>query len=86
MGINIKNRVVEGHIRELAELTGEGKTEAIDKAVRERLERVRADKSVGLAERIIALAREFRRELGDEPLPDIDTMLYDPETGLPRDD
>ena len=84
MGINIKNTEAERLIRELAQATGEGQTAAVMRAVRERLERVNAEKNVGMAERILAIAREFHEYVGGGPAPDHDAMLYDPETGLPK--
>ena len=79
MGINIKNPETERLIRELAELTGEGQTEAVTVAVRERLDRTRRE---GLAERLLAIARETAPLLKD--MPDHAALLYDEETGLPK--
>jgi hypothetical protein len=84
--LNIKNAEAVRLINELAQETGEGKTEAVTKAVEARLELIRGEKNKGMAERLMELGREFRREWGDEPVPDIDALLYDPETGLPRED
>lgn len=41
MGLNIKNQEAEAKIRELASLSGESLTEAITKAVDQRLEKIR---------------------------------------------
>ena len=41
--------------RELARLTGESMSAAVDKALRERLERVRKNKGSGLAERLLKI-------------------------------
>ncbi len=41
MAINIKNREVERLVSEVAELTGESKTEAVRKALAERKERLK---------------------------------------------
>ncbi|HEY1615467.1 MAG TPA: type II toxin-antitoxin system VapB family antitoxin [Rhizomicrobium sp.] len=41
MGLNIKNSDAEAAIRELAAATGEGLTEAVEKAVKERLARLK---------------------------------------------
>jgi antitoxin VapB len=42
MGLNLKNPKTEANIRALAEQTGESLTDAIDGAVREKLERLKA--------------------------------------------
>ncbi len=55
MGINIKNAETEKLIRELAEVTGVGQTEAVTQAVREKLARLSRK---GMAERLMASARE----------------------------
>ena len=44
MSLNIKNEKTHRMARELARLTGENMTAAVDQAVRERLDRVRAVK------------------------------------------
>ena len=88
MGINIKNEETQRLIRKLAELAGEGQTEAITVAVRERIERLQADANA--AERIRAMT-----EVADKMIPvmqglDWDDVLYgenglyDRQTGLPR--
>ncbi len=81
MGINIKNPETERLIRELAKLTGEGQTEAVTKAVTERLERVQK-RSYGRMRRLTQIAAEMAPLLKD--MPSIDEYLYDPETGLPK--
>jgi antitoxin VapB len=85
-GINIKNAETIGLIAELAKETGEGKTEAISKAVAARLEQVRREKKDGRVEELMRLAKEIHELLGPGPAPDIDALLYDPVTGLPRED
>jgi hypothetical protein len=84
MGINIKNPETEQLIRELAEKTGKGQTEAVTIAVREALGRL--DKR-GLAERIMAISRETAPLLKgfdmDEALYG-ENGLYDRETGMPK--
>ncbi|WP_349827715.1 type II toxin-antitoxin system VapB family antitoxin [Brevibacterium litoralis] len=82
MGLNIKKSSAEEAIRELAGLTGESLTNALETAVRERLARVRTER-VDYAEndnlraiRCIIAGREASRE-------EIDAELYD-EAGLPR--
>jgi antitoxin VapB len=71
MGINIKNPETQRLIRELAELTGEGQTEAVTMAVKEKLQRVRKK---GLAERLLAIGRETAPLLKDMEDP---ARLYD---------
>ena len=82
MGINIKNPETERLIRELADLTGQGHTEAVTTAVKEKLERIQRK---GLAERLLAIGRETA-PLFKEPYRSIEhgDLLYDKETGLPK--
>ncbi|MCU1303189.1 MAG: putative transcription factor [Candidatus Sulfotelmatobacter sp.] len=84
MSLNIKSEQTHRLARELARLTGETMTAAVDKAVRERLERLRSDKNTGLAERLLKIGRECAAHL-KEPYRSIDhgELLYD-EKGLPR--
>ena len=83
MGINIKNAETEQRIRELAQRTGEGKTEAVDTAVRERLERLdTAQAGQKRRDRMREILDELAPRLKD--MPDIDSYLYDPVTGLPK--
>jgi antitoxin VapB len=83
MGINIKNPETERLIRELADEAGEGKTEAVDVAVRERLERLRSAKA---KKKRLRRMRELIDELAPrlQDIPDIDSYLYDERTGLPK--
>ena len=84
MSLNIKDEETHRLARELARVTGESMTAAVDKAVRERLERVRGLKKGGLAERLLKIGRECATHL-KEPYRSIDhgKMLYD-EKGLPK--
>ena len=84
MSLNIKNEETHRLARELARLTGESMTAAVDKAVRERLEKVRKTKKDGLAERLLKIGRECAAHL-KEPYRSIDhgDLLYD-EKGLPK--
>ena len=71
--------------RELANLTGETVNEAVNVALRERLERVRHERSVEeRLQRIRAISQRTARMLGDGP-PAVDhgDLLYD-ERGLPK--
>jgi antitoxin VapB len=82
MGINIKNPETERLIREFAEKTGVGQTEAVTIAVRQALERLNKR---GLAERLMAIGRETA-PLFKPPYDTIEhgDLLYDKETGLPK--
>jgi antitoxin VapB len=84
MSLNIKNEETHRLVRQLAKVTGESMTAAVDKAVRERLERVRHDKKGGLAERLLKIGRECA-PLWKEPYKSMDhgDLLYD-EKGLPK--
>ena len=82
MALNIKNEGTHRRVRELAQLTGESQTAAVDEAVRERLERVRAKSKKGLAEKIMKIARETG-PLWKKPYVSIEELLYD-EKGLPK--
>jgi hypothetical protein len=88
MGINIKNPETERLIRELADKTGKGQTEAVTIAVREALERIDEEaESKRRYEAIMAIARETGPLLKgfdwDEALYG-ENGLYDRETGLPK--
>lgn len=85
MEITINNPRVESQLRELAKLAGEDSSEALEKAVAERLsretERKRIERSISVAEvdRLVA-------ELNALPILDdraIEDILYD-DSGLPR--
>jgi antitoxin VapB len=84
MSLNIKNEETHRLVRQLAQLTGESMTSAVDKAVRERLERVRKNEGKGMAERLLAIGRDCAAHL-KEPYRSIDhgELLYD-EKGLPK--
>ena len=59
MALNIRNSEVEQLAAELARITGETKTETVAAALRDRLARVRRDRSgVGLADRLVAIGKE----------------------------
>ena len=86
MSLNIKNPETYRLVKELARETGQSMTAAVADAVRERLERIRAErgeKRIDI-ERGLALLREIRERLGPEYLAqDFDELLYD-EMGLPK--
>ena len=84
MALNIKNEETQKLAKELAKLTGESMTSAVTAAVRERLDRVRTARGVGLAERLLKIGKECAAHL-QEPYRSIDhgELLYD-EKGMPR--
>lgn len=58
MALNIRNQETERLAEALAKLTGESKTEAVTKALRDRLTRVRRERSPSrLADELDAIAR-----------------------------
>jgi len=86
MSLNIKNEEADRLARELAELTGESVTAAVTEALRERLAREqRQRRRKGMSERLLAIGADCARRLG-EPWRslDIDELLYDEKTGLPK--
>jgi antitoxin VapB len=84
MSLTIKSEKTLCLVRELAGLTGETMTAAVDKAVQERLERVRVAGKDGLAERLLKIGRECA-PLMKEPYRSVDhgELLYD-DKGLPK--
>ena len=84
MSMNIKNKEANQLARQLSKLTGETLTFAVTKAVRERLDRVRSEHGVDLAERLLLIGRDCAAHL-KEPFRSIDhdDMLYD-DRGLPE--
>src|SRR5262249_12468169 len=63
MSMNIKNKEASRLTRQLSELTGESLTTAITEAVRERLDRVRRERGVDLAERLLLIGRDCATHL-----------------------
>lgn len=84
MGLNIKNPETHRLVEELAKLTGESMTTAVTVAVRERLRRVRRERSTSLADRLLAIGKDCAAHI-KEPFRSCDhgDLLYD-EHGLPR--
>ncbi len=76
MGLSIKNEEVEARVRRLSELTGQGVTEAIDEAVRARLNALERDQEAEQA-RIHAAVKAIRQKYG--PLPPLDQKAIDDE-------
>lgn len=91
MGINIKSPDAEAAVRDLAAATGEGLTEAIQKAAEERLARIRQGKlrnpTKPLSDRLRPLqdlvAAERRKGKEMSSAKELLEELYD-EHGLPR--
>ncbi len=83
MSLNIKNAETHRRAQELARLAGETMTEAVDRAIAERLERIRKKRNRGaLAERLLEIGHECAGlPVLDRRSPD--DMLYD-EKGLPK--
>ena len=84
MALNIRSPETEALAAELARLTGETKTEAVTKAVRDRLERVkRARHQRSLADELDAIGKQCATlPVLDRRTPD-EILGYD-EHGLPR--
>jgi antitoxin VapB len=88
MPLNIKKKETHEAARRLAELTGESLTEAVDKAVRERLARLSAAQDQDKQEAWRRI-RELQRQLAEAPTYDSRSMeeimedMYD-EYGLPK--
>ena len=84
--LNIKNERVYELARQLADATGDSMTSVIERALEEKLERLRrqdaADTHARLAEldAIVARTAPALRGLPDDPT----AFLYEEETGLPR--
>jgi antitoxin VapB len=83
MSMNIKNEAVHRRAQILARLAGESLTQAVDRAVSERLDRLRrARNREALTGRLLKIGQQIAR------MPRLDTraadeMLYD-ERGLPK--
>jgi antitoxin VapB len=86
MSLNIKNERTHALVRELAKLSGMSQTEAVEDAVRRRLEQLSAVPAESMStrvERVLELARRISERLGPESFEDVNDWLYD-ENGLPR--
>ncbi len=84
MSLNIKHKDAHKWASQLAKLTGENMTQAVTKAIRERLDRVSSQRGSPLADRLTAIGRDCAMHL-KEPFRSADhgDLLYD-EKGLPR--
>jgi antitoxin VapB len=83
MTLNIKNEDTHRKAKELARLAGETMTEAVDKAVSERLERLRKKRNAkAIAQELLEIGRRCSRlPVLDDRSPE--EMLYD-DRGLPK--
>lgn len=84
MSLNIKNDEAHRLARELAELTGESMTTAVTISIRERRDRMRASREIGLADRLLTIGADTAKRLPPE-IREVDhaELLYD-DRGLPR--
>ena len=83
MGMNIKSGDTHRRAKELARITGETIAEAVDRAVTERLDRLRKQRNrKALAARLLKLGDQCS-ELTVLDSRSADEMLYD-ERGLPQ--
>lgn len=84
MALNIRNPETERLAAELARQTGETKTEAVTKALRDRLTRVRRERSRrSLADELEEIARHCAGLPIHDTRPADEILGYD-EQGLPR--
>ena len=84
MSMSIKNKEAYHLTRHLSTLPGESRTTAVTEAVRERLGRIRRERGVDLAERLLLIGRDCAAHLR-RPIRTINhaDMLYD-DRGLPK--
>jgi antitoxin VapB len=94
--LNIKDAVTSKLVRELAEITGDTQTEAVRKAVKQRLEHVKAEREEQTSRKVATKQRELKkvhveirkiqkyvRERGLAANMLTDEDLYD-QNGLPK--
>jgi antitoxin VapB len=84
MSLNIKNKEAHELAQQLAKATGESMAEAVTQAVRERLHRIRRERTGELSGRLLEIGKDCASHL-KEPFrsADHDSLFYD-EKGLPR--
>lgn len=84
--LNIKNPETHRLATELARLTGQTLTDAVTSAVREKLATLQAEASKEARyQKLMRTASEISNRLPPEIKNlDIDELLYDPVTGLPK--
>ena len=84
MALNVRNPEAERIAAKLAELTGETKTEAVIRSLRERLARVRRERrGRSLADELDEIAQHCARLPVRDRRPPDEILGYD-EQGLPR--
>ena len=84
MALNIRNAETERLVAELARLSGRTKTEAVTEAVRDRLERLRRERSGrSLADELDEIGRRCARLPVLDARSADDILGYD-ENGVPR--
>ena len=88
MSLNIKNEETHRLVRQLAELTGQSQTSAVEDSVRRRLAELTADQAAERrTERIRDIVQRAQEAAATDPewlRRDWDAELYDDQTGLPR--
>ena len=84
MSLKIKNKEAYRLTKQLSKLTGESLTTAVTQAVRERLDRVRREHGIDLADRLLLIGRDCAAHL-KEPFRTFkhEDMLYN-DRGLPK--
>lgn len=84
MSLHIESEEAHELASQLAKLTGESIPEAVTKAIRERLDRVRAERGPGLADRLLSIGKDCAAHL-KEPFRSVahGDLLYG-DKGLPR--
>ncbi len=87
--LNIKDAALIADAKELARLLGTSTTGALREAVRERLERTRRERGDDVARKareILDFAAAFRRRREGAIMSneELDALLYDQGSGLPR--
>jgi antitoxin VapB len=76
MGLNIKNREAHLLAEKLSKLTGESMTTEVTIALRERLDRVRQQQGLSLADRLLAIGRTARYALRSRFVPPIMARFF----------
>ncbi len=82
MALSIKTDEADRLARELADVTGETLTEAVTKALRERLDRVQNRDLIDIAQRLDRLSLEYNSYPVVDDRPADEIIGYD-ENGLP---
>jgi antitoxin VapB len=83
VGLSIKSTEAEKLAREISAMTGEGLTEAIANALRERLERLEQTKQRRLSDQLDEIARRCATLPDLDPRSPDEIIGYD-EHGIPR--